>query len=236
MAAPIGFTEAAGNFQDVNHTSQGKGGDAVDTQTDDGANTDHGLPDSNHVDNANMATPPDGRAPRMQMYLQHQPGTSYPDGDPFSPTNVGDEADTVYHEYTHGLSNRLVVDANGQSTLGGVQAGAMGEAWSDWYAMDYLVAQGLAAGPARQGRRRSCSSYDGAGVDARPHRADRLPRRAPRQAAATAATPDTRAATPTPTTARSVGGPEVHARRRDLGPDAVAAPRAGWGRGPPSRW
>ena len=49
----------------------------------------------------------------------------------------------VYHEYTHGLSNRLVVDANGNSTLGEVQAGSMGEAWSDWYAMDYLVGQGL---------------------------------------------------------------------------------------------
>jgi extracellular elastinolytic metalloproteinase len=143
MQAPIGFTEAAGNFQAKNHTHLGRGQDAVDTQTDDGANTDHGLPDANHVDNANMATPPDGRAPRMQMYLQHEPGTSYPKGDPFAPTDVGDEADSVYHEYTHGLSYRLVVNANGQSTLGDVQAGAMGEAWSDWYAMDYLVAQGL---------------------------------------------------------------------------------------------
>jgi extracellular elastinolytic metalloproteinase len=140
---PIGFTEAAGNFQRKNATTHGLGGDAVATQTDDGANTDAGLPDGGHIDNANMSTPPDGQAPTMQMFLQHQPGTSYPDGDPFSPTNVGDEADTVYHEYTHGLSNRLVVDATGNSTLGDVQAGAMGEAWGDWYAMDYLVGQGL---------------------------------------------------------------------------------------------
>lgn len=144
-AAPIGFTEAAGNFQKINRSGNGKGNDPVVANTDDGANTDNGLPDSGHVDNANMATPPDGRAPRMQMYLQHTPGTSYPDGDPFAPTNVGDEADTVYHEYTHGLSNRLVVDADGRSTLGGVQAGAMGEAWGDWYAMDYLVAHKLQA-------------------------------------------------------------------------------------------
>jgi extracellular elastinolytic metalloproteinase len=142
-AGPIGFTEAAGNFQAVNFTGRGKQGDPVDTQTDDGANTDHGLPDGAHIDNANMDTPPDGLSPRMQMYLQHQPGTSYPNGDPFAPTDVGDEADTVYHEYTHGLSNRLVVDATGNSTLGDVEAGAMGEAWSDWYAMDYLVARGL---------------------------------------------------------------------------------------------
>ena len=73
---------------------------------------------------------------------------------PVRPTNVGDEADTVYHEYTHGLSNRLVVDPSGNSTLGDVQAGAMGEAWSDWYAMDYLVARGSRRTRTR-GRRRA---------------------------------------------------------------------------------
>ncbi len=161
--SPIGFTEAAGNFQRVNASGKGKGGDPVRTETDDGANTDHGLPDSNHIDNANMSTPPDGRAPRMQMYLQHQPFTSYPNGDPFAPTNVGDEADTVYHEYTHGLSNRLVVDAGGRSTLGPVQAGAMGEAWSDWYAMDYLVTKRLEADKKASGDV-VLFQYDGAGV------------------------------------------------------------------------
>ncbi len=163
LAAPIGFTEAAGNFEAHNTSGHGKGHDAVEAQTDDGANTDNGLPDSDHIDNANMETPPDGQAPRMQMYLQHQPGTTYPDGDPFSPTNVGDEADTVYHEYTHGLSNRLVVDATGNSTLGEVQAGAMGEAWGDWYAMDYLVAKGLQADTAADGDI-VMFQYDGEGV------------------------------------------------------------------------
>ncbi|PZS25601.1 MAG: hypothetical protein DLM59_19915 [Pseudonocardiales bacterium] len=161
--APIGFTEAAGNFQKKNSSSHGKGGDAVEAQSDDGANTDHGLPDGNHVDNANMNTPPDGTPPTMQMFLQHQPHTTYPAGDPFSPTNVGDEADTVYHEYTHGLSNRLVVDSGGNSTLGNVQAGSMGEAWSDWYAMDYLVAQHLQTETPADGDI-VMFQYDGAGV------------------------------------------------------------------------
>jgi hypothetical protein len=168
QAPPIGFTEAAGNFQLKNHGKRGKGGDPVSTQTDDGANTGtgrfRGLPDGGHVDNANMATPPDGKSPRMQMYLQHTPFTPYGfNGDPFSPTNVGDEADTVYHEYTHGLSNRLVVDVRGRSTLGRVQAGAMGEAWSDWYAMDYLVRKGLQVDkPGRANIR--IFKYDGLGV------------------------------------------------------------------------
>ncbi|HEX4472099.1 MAG TPA: M36 family metallopeptidase, partial [Nocardioides sp.] len=172
--APIGFTEAAGNFQLVNHRKpgshdqNGKAGDPVATQTDDGANTGKGkfkgLPDGNHIDNANMSTPPDGHRPTMQMYLQHAPGTPYPDGDPFSPTNVGDEADTVYHEYTHGLSNRLNVDVHGRSTLGGGQAGAMGEAWSDWYAMDYLVDQHLQKDKKNKADVR-LFVYDGEGVN-----------------------------------------------------------------------
>ncbi|MEO6510512.1 MAG: M36 family metallopeptidase [Nocardioides sp.] len=143
QAKPIGFTEAAGNFEDNNSSNQGKGHDAVQTQTMDGASTNGGVPDGDHVDNANMNTPPDGTPPRMQMYLQHLTGTQYPSGDPFPANNTGDEANTVYHEYTHGLSNRLVVDVNGNSTLGPIQAGAMGESWSDWYANDFLVSQGL---------------------------------------------------------------------------------------------
>ena len=133
---PIGFTRANGNFEAVD-------GDAVQANSIDGAAVAGQLPDGGHIDNANMATPPDGTPPRMQMYLFHEPGTAFPNEDPFIASNGGDEADVVYHEYTHGLSNRLVVDANGVSTLGNVQAGSMGEAWSDWYAMDYLVDQGL---------------------------------------------------------------------------------------------
>lgn len=123
---PIGFTRAAGNFEAVD-------GDAVQGQAMDGADTQAGLPDGAHANNANMNTPPDGTAPIMQMYLFR---------DSLLAGNSGDSADILYHEYGHGLSNRLVVDAGGVSTLGSGQAGAMGEAWSDWYAMDYLVAKG----------------------------------------------------------------------------------------------
>ena len=168
LRAPIGFTEAAGNFQRHNSTGEGKGGDPVIVQTDDGADSGHGrlagLPDSSHVDDSNMSTPPDGESPTMQLYLQHRPFTSYPHGDPWSPTNSGDEADTVYHEYTHGLSSRLVVDVRGHETLGPVQGDSMGEAWSDWYALDYLVDQGLDSDkPGRADVR--LSVYDGAGAN-----------------------------------------------------------------------
>ena len=142
-AAPIGFTRAAGNFET-------RDGDPVQVNDLDGANTDNGLPDGNHVDNANMSTPPDGTSPTMQMYLQPASNTT-PADDPYVPSDVGNEASSVYHEYTHGLSNRLVVDAAGVSTLNGPQSGAMGEAWSDWYAYDYLQSVGLEKDTAKPG-------------------------------------------------------------------------------------
>jgi extracellular elastinolytic metalloproteinase len=137
-ADPIGFTAASGAFEGV---------DRVNVETDDGATTDNGNPDENHQDNANMLTPPDGQSPRMQMYLFLQDPTVDPltgfIASPFRDVNGGDDAAIVYHEYTHGLSNRLVIDSEGSGALGSHQSGSMGEAWSDWYAKDLLAAEGF---------------------------------------------------------------------------------------------
>jgi extracellular elastinolytic metalloproteinase len=54
-----GFDEAAGNFQTNNFGLGGAGNDAVNAEAQDGGG----------LDNANFATPTDGTAPRMQMYL-----------------------------------------------------------------------------------------------------------------------------------------------------------------------
>ncbi|GAA5024477.1 M36 family metallopeptidase [Actinopolymorpha pittospori] len=153
-AKPIGFTRAAGNFEAVDD-------DAVQGENLDGANTAQGLPDPLHIDNANFATPPDGMQPRMQMYLWRLPGDP---SDPFLAASGANDAGIVYHEYTHGLSNRLVVDADGVSTLGNVQAGSMGEAWSDWYAMDFLVDDGLVKDTSAPGEVR-VGQYVGHGTD-----------------------------------------------------------------------
>ena len=228
LAKPIGFTEAAGNFENANATKTGKAHDAVQTQTMDGASTDNGLPDGNHVDNANMSTPPDGTPPTMQMYLQHLPGTSYPDGDPFPANNTGDEAVTVYHEYTHGLSNRLVVDVMGNSTLGPIQGDAMGEAWGDWYAADSLVSEGLEVD--KKGKADlALFTYDGAGASLiRTQGIDCTP-----------SSPASRCPQdPSSTTghkggytyadyAKVIGAPRGARRRRDLGPDPLVAARQG---------
>jgi len=54
-----GFDEASGNFQQVNFSGTGAGGDAVRADAQDGSGTN----------NANFGTPPDGLAPRMQMFI-----------------------------------------------------------------------------------------------------------------------------------------------------------------------
>ena len=129
--SPYGFTAAAGNFELA-------GGDPVVANTDDGANTDNGFPDEFHLNNANMSTPPDGFDPTMQMFL-----FAAENGFPLPSVNGGDDAEVVYHEYTHGLSNRLVLFPDGNSGLTTQQANSMGEGWSDWYAEDFLNNLGL---------------------------------------------------------------------------------------------
>jgi extracellular elastinolytic metalloproteinase len=145
---PIGFTSAAGSFSTA-------GGDPVLVNALDGAATDgNGMPDAHHIDNANMSTPPDGVPPTMQLYLWHVPGTSDDPatGDPFVPTSSAFDASILYHEYTHGMSNRLVTTADGTSALNSFQSASMGEGWSDYYAMDYLVRHGLMKDTSKPGQ------------------------------------------------------------------------------------
>lgn len=129
-ARPIGFTRQAGNFEAVD-------GDAVQAGADVGADSGNGLPDEYSLNQAFMGTFPDGIAPKMSMFLFHSPDEG------IGPTQASNEADIIFHEYTHGMAGRLVVDAGGVSTLTGVQAGAMNEGWADWYPLSYLVDKGL---------------------------------------------------------------------------------------------
>jgi len=110
----LGFTETARNFQVDNFGRGGTGNDSVRAEAQDGSGTN----------NANFATPPDGSRPRMQQFLFTSPN---PDRD----SSV--DGDVVFHEYGHGISNRLI--GNGSTALSGTQSGAMGEGWSDYWAI-----------------------------------------------------------------------------------------------------
>ncbi|MEY3897899.1 MAG: hypothetical protein RLZZ214_3420, partial [Verrucomicrobiota bacterium] len=112
----LGFTEPAGNFQNNNFGLGGLGNDAVQADAQDGSGTD----------NANFSTPADGSPGRMQMYTFTGP----------TPDRDGDfDQEIIIHEYTHGLSNRLVGGGVGMSAL---QSRGMGEGWSDFYSLCLL--------------------------------------------------------------------------------------------------
>jgi len=116
----LGFTEAAGNFQNTNFNRGGVGGDAVQADAQDGSG----------LNNANFSTPPDGLPGRMQMYVFSGASLNR-DGDI--------DAEIVLHEYTHGLSNRRVGGGVGIDNL---QPEGMGEGWSDFYALSLLSEPG----------------------------------------------------------------------------------------------
>lgn len=125
--APIGFTPARRNFEQAG--APGVGGDPVMAETDNFLNPNQNGPTS--TNNASMTTRPDGTPPRLEMFLFTNPSL-----------NSADTADVVYHEYAHGLTNRSVGSGVG---LDAAQSRALGEGWSDWYALDYLVGQTLVA-------------------------------------------------------------------------------------------
>ena len=111
-----GFDEASGNAQKDNFGRGGLGSDPILAEGHDFSGTD----------NANMATPPDGASPRMQMYEFVGPGSSLPS------RTSNHEALITFHEMGHYITNRLVGNASG---LTNQQGRAMGEGWGDFFAI-----------------------------------------------------------------------------------------------------
>jgi hypothetical protein len=130
-----GFTEAAGNFQNNDFGRGGVGNDAVQGDVQAGIQAT-----PQQLDNANFSTPPDGLPGITNMFLWEPiPGAF------IAPCVDGDnDVSVIQHEYTHGMSTRMV---GGGEALGGEQAGAMGEGWSDWYALNHLFDAGLETQP-----------------------------------------------------------------------------------------
>jgi extracellular elastinolytic metalloproteinase len=146
-APGIGFDDSSGNFE---------AGDRVLAQVDDGASTDTGVfddfPACNYTNNAGVLPLPDGTPLLMQIYLWTSacsPGSTAND------VNAADDAQIIYHEYTHGLTNRLVTDPAGFGALNGPQSAAMDEGFADWYAWDMLNADGFEPDSATPGELRA---------------------------------------------------------------------------------
>ncbi|MEU9144135.1 M36 family metallopeptidase [Streptomyces sp. NPDC048349] len=113
----LGFTEEFGNFQKVNVTGRGKGADPVNA-----------FARPVEIEGtATMATRADGLAAEMNMGLVEDTNR-----------HTALDADVVYHEFCHGVSNRLVgglADANG---LREQQSRSMGEGWGDFFALSII--------------------------------------------------------------------------------------------------
>ncbi|MEM1054490.1 MAG: M36 family metallopeptidase [Bacteroidota bacterium] len=134
-----GFDEPSGNFQANNYGNGGVGGDAVDSESQSGADIcNEFFPCSN---NANFSTPADGSEPRMQMYVG---------------TNAAPEIDGSYdnmvvvHEYGHGITIRLTGGPNNVGCLStSTYPEQMGEGWSDYFGAMMTIEPGDARGDAR---------------------------------------------------------------------------------------
>ena len=119
-----GLDEAAGNFQDNNYGNGGLGNDALRAEAQDGSGSC----------NANMSTPGDGGAPRMQMYTCNSRDGDFDNG-------------VVVHEYGHGISIRLTGGAGSSGCLSGAEQ--MGEGWSDWFGLIMTIEPGDTGDDAR---------------------------------------------------------------------------------------
>ncbi|CCO36291.1 Extracellular metalloproteinase mep [Rhizoctonia solani AG-1 IB] len=110
-----GFDEVSGNFQQYNFGKGAAEGDAiiVDAQ------------DSGGFNNANFATPPDGRNGRCRMFLWNT-AKPFRDG--------GLDAGILIHELSHGLSTRLTGGPRNSDCLNARESGGMGEGWGDFIA------------------------------------------------------------------------------------------------------
>ena len=130
-APPIGFDQFRSGIPNVDD-------DPVIGNVMDGAAGPNGFPFPGHLNNAEMWTPPQGTSPRLNAFLFYLQ-------DKYAALDPVDDASVIYHEYTHGLVGRTVVDALGWGATSLRQPWALNEGLADFFSLDYLVGRGLMA-------------------------------------------------------------------------------------------
>jgi hypothetical protein len=128
----LGFDESHWNAQQFNYGKPTLAGDAVNGNAQSAA-ISGGFPNYSGRDNANMGSGADGQHPTTNMFLwQPLPGSFY------APCVDGDyDQGVIGHEYGHAIENRMI--AKGLGARQGNAAGAMGEAFGDFDALEYLA-------------------------------------------------------------------------------------------------
>jgi extracellular elastinolytic metalloproteinase len=109
----LGFREREGNFQRDNLGRGGVGSDRVDARSFPGPVRG----------TATMATLVDGRSPTMRMGLVASTGR-----------HTAFDSSVVFHEFMHGVTNRLVGGPMNVRALDDPQSSGMGEGWGDYMA------------------------------------------------------------------------------------------------------
>ena len=121
-----GFDEQSGNYQQDNFGLGGLGGDPMYAYSHFGI-ADVVLSDLNNAFYTTRSAQ-DGSQSMIAMFLASFSSQVFTDGSL--------DAQVIVHEYTHGVSTRLV------RQLGGAQGGAMGEGWSDFFGLEYTLPEG----------------------------------------------------------------------------------------------
>ena len=112
----LGFTPTNGNFQ-KDKFGIGKGGDPVLAEAQDGGG----------FNNANFTPAPLGTSPKIQLFIFSGPN-------PWRDADL--DASVILHEYTHGMTDRLVGGGGGINN--GYQPYGLAEGWSDFFAQAVL--------------------------------------------------------------------------------------------------
>jgi len=117
-----GFTETAGNMQNDNFGRGGLQNDPIEIwyAGTTGVPSDLGGP----TNNAYFATTSDGSCCSFTNFLLFT-------NPPFRRVDSAFDGDVILHEHGHGVSTRFI------GGLDSPQGGAMGEGWSDWFALSY---------------------------------------------------------------------------------------------------
>ncbi|HET6889846.1 MAG TPA: M36 family metallopeptidase [Pyrinomonadaceae bacterium] len=123
----LGFDEQHGNFQKINFTGLGTGGDPVLARAHPGPVTG----------TANMLTRADGVGALMNMGLVSGANR-----------HTAFDSDVVFHEFVHGVSNRLAGGRLDARALQDPQSRGMGEGWSDYFALTIQNCRALIKDPA----------------------------------------------------------------------------------------
>jgi hypothetical protein len=130
-----GFDEPAGNFQDKNFDRGGVGGDAMLAFSHYGAAAAGQGQLANAFYTSFNFNGEDGDISGIHMFLSY-PGSIAP----LFYTDGSLDAGVIIHEYAHGVSERLARDL--YTTF---QGAAMGEALSDFFALEFLIPEGAPA-------------------------------------------------------------------------------------------